>query len=44
MRLRLDRGKYKTKQQFYEDLDLIISNSRLYHKNNPDFLAITKKF
>ena len=44
MRLRLEKGKYKTKQQFYSDLDLIVSNSRLYHKNSPEFLAITKKF
>ena len=44
MRLRIDKGKYKTKQQFYEDLDLIVSNSQLYHKNNPEFLAITQKF
>ena len=44
MRLRLERGKYRTKDEFYGDLELIISNSRLYHRNNPDFLRLTKKF
>ena len=44
MRLRLERGKYKTKDEFYNDLELVVSNSRLYHRNNPDFLMITKRF
>ena len=44
MRLRLERGKYKSKNDFYGDLELIVSNSRLYHKENPDFLMITKRF
>ena len=44
MKLRLDYGKYKTKEAFYRDLELIIENSRLYHRNNPDFLMITKRF
>ena len=34
MRLRLEKGKYKTKQELYNDLDLIVFNSQLYHKNN----------
>jgi hypothetical protein len=35
MRLRLDKGKYKTKSAFYDDLERMIANSRLYHRNNP---------
>ena len=44
MKLRLDYGKYRSKENFYKDLDLIIENSRLYHKDHPEFLMITKRF
>ena len=44
IRLRLERGKYRSKDDFYKDLELIISNSRLYNKDSADFLIITKKF
>ena len=44
MRLRLERGKYQTRSTFYQDLELIVSNSRKYHHHNEDFLTLTKKF
>lgn len=44
IRLRLERGKYEQKEQFYNDIELIILNSRVYHKNNPQFLHLTRKF
>ena len=44
MRLRLERGKYQSMEEFYQDLELIISNARLYHHRDDNFIAITKKF
>ena len=44
IRLRLERGKYRGKDDFYRDMELIISNSRLYHKDNVEFLMVTKRF
>ena len=36
--------KYNTVSQFYADIQLIINNSKIFNKNNPDFNALTDDF
>ena len=40
----LAEEKYVTISQFYADIELIISNSLLFNRANPDFCRITNEF
>ena len=40
----LSEEKYATITQFYADIELIISNSLLFNRMNPDFCKITNDF
>lgn len=40
----LAEEKYATITQFYADIELIISNSLLFNRSNPDFCKITNDF
>ena len=37
-------GKYLTITQFYADIELMIKNSYLFNKSNPDFIKLTEDF
>ena len=41
---KLAEEKYSTISQFYADIELIIFNSLLFNKANPDFCRITNEF
>ena len=40
----LEADKYATISQFYADIELIVSNSLLFNRGNPDFCKITNDF